>query len=366
MIEKVSGRLDMVGEMRALKTKVKMPLKFRNENQNVGAEFYKNKMENFTEDLTERTGQRRGVGSFFSQHDTDGTLRDDESPKAFKSIREDMWSSTPEIQGSLLNSETDDSAASYAMRLDTGRIIDPVDQNSDGIFDTSEIQALADKIAERTGQTVDVENLFSQYDSDTNGTLSADEFNKALKSIKNTMRSAEMQTKESMLNPEIISSEDQNSDGSIDKTEMQAFADKIAERTGQSISVEDLFSQYDSDADGTLNVDEAIKAFASLLKGIRTAHIINPADLNSDGNIDKTEMQAFADKISERTGQSISVEDLFYQYDSNSDGALSSEEAIEVFKSICEKIKPENISNYERKWNYGMADSNYSPINVIV
>jgi len=365
MIEKVSERLDMFGEIRAFNMKLKVQPKFSSVNQNSSNDFGRGKIEKFTEKLAERTAQSRSVGNLFSQCDTNGTTGADEYQKSSKSIRDNTWSAKPEIQGSLLNSKIDNPAASYAMELNKERIIIPLDQNSDGSLDKSEIQAFADKIAERTGQTVDVDNLFTQYDSDANGTLSVDEFESALKFIKNTTRPAEMQTQESMLIPEFTVA-DQNSDNRIDESEMQAFADKISERTGQTVTVEDIFSQYDSDSDGTLSVDEAIKAFAALFKETKTNHIINPADQNSDGKLDKTELQAFADKIAERTGQTISVEELFSQYDSNSDGALSSEEATEVFKSVGEKIKPENLSNYEKKWNYGMADSNYSPIDVIV
>jgi len=80
---------------------------------------------------------------------------------------------------------------------------------------------------------------------------------------------------------------DQNSDGSIDKSEMQALVDKLAEHTGQSVSVEELFSQFDADKDQMLNADEAKEALAYVFENMKPYQLANPIDQNSDGSIDK-------------------------------------------------------------------------------
>lgn len=53
---------------------------------------------------------------------------------------------------------------------------------------------------------------------------------------------------------------DSNSDGGIDKSEFSTFAEKISERTGNSIEVESVFSKYDVDGTGVLSKGE-IDAF---------------------------------------------------------------------------------------------------------
>ena len=49
---------------------------------------------------------------------------------------------------------------------------------------------------------------------------------------------------------------DANGDGQIDKAEMEEFAAHMAERTGQSASVEDIFASADSDGDGLISKTE--------------------------------------------------------------------------------------------------------------
>jgi len=49
---------------------------------------------------------------------------------------------------------------------------------------------------------------------------------------------------------------DQNGDGQLDQSEMEAFSTEMAERTGQSASTEDIFSIADTNGDGVISKDE--------------------------------------------------------------------------------------------------------------
>ena len=49
---------------------------------------------------------------------------------------------------------------------------------------------------------------------------------------------------------------DQDGDGSLDKVEFSAMAEKMSQRTGDSINVEDKFPEIDTDSDGKLSQDE--------------------------------------------------------------------------------------------------------------
>ncbi|MBU1053532.1 MAG: hypothetical protein KKC46_06850 [Proteobacteria bacterium] len=57
-------------------------------------------------------------------------------------------------------------------------------------------------------------------------------------------------------NDDLFSKIDSNSDSGIDKTEFSDFAKKLSESTGNSFNVDDVFSTYDVDSDGTLSSDE--------------------------------------------------------------------------------------------------------------
>ncbi len=55
---------------------------------------------------------------------------------------------------------------------------------------------------------------------------------------------------------EMFAKVDQNGDGSLDKTEFQAMAEKMAERTGESMNVDEMFTQMDANSDGKLDQSE--------------------------------------------------------------------------------------------------------------
>ncbi|MCK5071685.1 MAG: EF-hand domain-containing protein [Desulfocapsa sp.] len=52
----------------------------------------------------------------------------------------------------------------------------------------------------------------------------------------------------------------------------------------------------------------------------------NQFDADKSGTIDQTELQGMTDKISEMTGQKLSVEDVTKAYDANNDGLMAMSE----------------------------------------
>jgi len=180
---------------------------------------------------------------------------------------------------------------------------------------------------------------------------------------------------------------DKNGDGSIDKTEMQTFADKMSAKTGQSMNVDDVFTKYDANGDGVLNQDEMDAAMTALRKssgqtaapntqstvsqalfssasssgntdstllsmlngqsssqvsGMGQGGMPSPqemfkqVDTNGDGSVDKAELQAFADKVSAKTGQSMNVDEVLTKYDTNKDGVLSEAEMDAAMASLAQ------------------------------
>ena len=65
-------------------------------------------------------------------------------------------------------------------RPDPSRIFSELDQNGDGGLDQAEFQVIADKISAKTGQTVDVAQVFEEFDVDQDGVLSAEEATSAM------------------------------------------------------------------------------------------------------------------------------------------------------------------------------------------
>lgn len=135
---------------------------------------------------------------------------------------------------------------------------------------------------------------------------------------------------------------DSDSDGGIDKVEFSALAQKLSEDTGNTLTVEDVFSTYDADGDGSLSSDE-LKSFMKdnappppPPNGMGGSSGMNAqsmkddlfAKLDSDGDegISKTEFSTFAEKISEESENALNVDDVFSVYDADGDGSLSSDE----------------------------------------
>ena len=57
---------------------------------------------------------------------------------------------------------------------------------------------------------------------------------------------------------------DKDGSAGIDKDELNAMAEKVAERTGNEIDVDSVMEEHDGDGDGLLNQEEAQSAMESL------------------------------------------------------------------------------------------------------
>ncbi len=139
---------------------------------------------------------------------------------------------------------------------------------------------------------------------------------------------------------DLFSKLDSDSNSGIDKVEFSAFAKKLSEGSGNSLKVDDVFSQYDVNGDVSLSSDE-LQSFmkdngppppppngmgGSPGMNGQSDDLFAKLDSNSDGGIDKNEFSTFAEKLSKDTGNSINVDNVFSTYDTNNDGTLSSEE----------------------------------------
>jgi Ca2+-binding EF-hand superfamily protein len=69
-------------------------------------------------------------------------------------------------------------------RPDPSQIFAKVDQNGDGGLDQSEFQSMANKIGERTGETIDAAEVFASFDADQDGLLSQEETKSVMEAYK--------------------------------------------------------------------------------------------------------------------------------------------------------------------------------------
>ena len=132
---------------------------------------------------------------------------------------------------------------------------------------------------------------------------------------------------------DLFSKLDSDSNSGIDKVEFSAFAKKLSEGSGNSLNVDDVFSQYDVNGDVSLSSDE-LQSFmkdngppppppngmgGSPGMNGQSDDLFAKLDSNSDGGIDKNEFSTFAEKLSKDTGNSINVDNVFSTYDTNNE-----------------------------------------------
>ncbi|OGJ95015.1 MAG: hypothetical protein A2487_11535 [Candidatus Raymondbacteria bacterium RifOxyC12_full_50_8] len=153
---------------------------------------------------------------------------------------------------------------------------------------------------------------------------------------------------------------DTNEDGGIDKTELQAMLDKGKK---QGPSVDEIFEKMDTNKDGKIDEEEHTKALEqrrtemdqmrAQMQGRmvsaedsseRASEMFAKLDTNSDGGIDKTEMQAMVDQGG---GRGPSVDEIFEKLDTNGDGKIDEEENAEALKNAPPPPPPEMSDNSE-------------------
>ena len=138
-----------------------------------------------------------------------------------------------------------------------------LDEDGSSGLSQTEFATLADKIAEATGEEVDVEELFATYDADGDGELSQAETDEAMEA--NRPQGPPPQMAAGMQPPPpdfslLFSDSDADESGSLDSSEVEGLAEMISGATGTTLDAEELIASFDEDGDGLLNEEETVAA----------------------------------------------------------------------------------------------------------
>lgn len=151
---------------------------------------------------------------------------------------------------------------------------------------------------------------------------------------------AAMRAQRSQMHARMFAKVDTDGSGGVDKTELQTMLSDISDKSGTDLTsnIDDTFTKFDTNGDGTLSSDELGQGMHDLMPPPSTMDfaqarggnsgmqddLFSRIDTNGDGSIDKDEMTVVTDKFKSDTGKDGS--DMFTQLDSDGDSKLTQAE----------------------------------------
>ncbi len=238
----------------------------------------------------------------------------------------------------------------YGMAQMRQEMFKKVDSDANGTVSQAELSALTSKISEDSEESLDAAELLSQYDNDSDGLLSEDEMHSLMESIK------PRHERDAMLNNE----EQTGSQASgLDTTSLASYLSN----SGQDL-VSDLISMLEKLQSSLSEEEESSSSAASQVKGMQGAppppppnseEMFSELDSDSSGALSSDELQSMFDKMAEVTGQSQDASELVTKYDSDSDGVLNSEEMDSMMKSMGPPPPPPQQANNSSTENTGSS-----------
>lgn len=252
----------------------------------------------------------------------------------------------------------------FAMRPDPQEMFNRVDKDGSGGIDADELSAMTEKMAEHTGETIDVDSLMETYDSDGDGVLNEEETHEAMESLREEMGPPPGGGRPPMGGPiadasgpmpgmgpspeEMFNKVDEDGSGGVDADELSTMAEEMAERTGETIDVDSLMEAYDSDADGALNEEEMLSAMESLREEMGPP----PADGPPMGGPMANGGMGFMDGHGFYANESNGGQSLIDQMIAALPESTDDEDTVEVLQQWLQTLKGENPS--------------YSPLDTLV
>lgn len=181
-----------------------------------------------------------------------------------------------------------------------------LDQDSSGALGPSELMAMAEHMSNVSGRTISPQDILARLDRDGSNDLSQDE----LSAVRPGRRGRHSR----------LEAQDTNGSGGLDQNELAKMAAHLSEKTGRTITPEQLLSRLDMDNDGEVSRAE-LRAGRS--RGRRPPMGLDAAASQS---VPPEALEMMASRIAQRTGRDVSPETLLATIDTNGDGAASRQE----------------------------------------
>ncbi|MCB1987575.1 MAG: calcium-binding protein [Burkholderiaceae bacterium] len=238
------------------------------------------------------------------------------------------------------------------------QLLSKIDADGNGGVDSTELQGLLDKVAQKTGvsSATSAADLLTKFDANSDGNLNADELGQTMRSIlpaPSTMDFAQSRSSTDgttsstgQAGDDLFGNADSDGDGAVSKTELQALLEAMSGGTASQTGVrsDDAFAALDTDGDGSLTQAEfdagrppegsapppgAMPPPPGGPRGAGGAQdasattTYDPLDTNEDGVVSLTERLAGATS----TLQQDAVSALFSAIDTDGDQTISESES---------------------------------------
>ncbi len=204
------------------------------------------------------------------------------------------------------------------------------------------------------GDSIDADSTFTSFDTDGDGSISEDEMDQGMQSLRSQMESNMSKArfggeqgggmggmKEPPSLTDLFSQADSSSDGSIDSTEFADFISKGPQ--ADQINADEAFAEFDTNGDGTLSSDE----FQTGMKDMMASMPPPPPPKQGSSNSDSS---------------SSSSNNIMSALDSDGDGTIDSEELTSGLSST--KIQ-EMISAYIKQMSSSYSTSSDSLLSTL-
>jgi Ca2+-binding EF-hand superfamily protein len=205
-----------------------------------------------------------------------------------------------------------------------------LDQDSNGSISESDLQKLAQNISQTTGESFDVDKIFTAVDTNEDGAIDQSEYNATLEQFKETLHrqgglqglghhhhhSPESESGDESADPllALFQQLDQDSDGSISESEFQTGLDNLAQSGGPGQDLSKLFAVLDANQDGSIDQSEQAAAQGGMEgqpppgpppveSPIEIAKaMFQQMDQDGDGMVSQSEFQAGLQNLARSTG----------------------------------------------------------------
>lgn len=261
------------------------------------------------------------------------------------------------------------------------RLFSQFDTDSSGSVDSTELQNLLSDVSQKTGISTSsstASDLLSASDSNGDGSLSASELGNALKSVLppppstldfvQSRSSSPTTTANGQAGDDLFSQLDTNGDSSVSQDELQSLLDQMASDQGNSssaLSASDVISQLDTNGDGSLNSSELDAARPPGQDGPPQGGMPPPppwtdSSLNSGSLVTGTSSTSSTDGTGSASTSEDPLQALFNTIDSDQSGDISSSEAQPFLSQLASQLDSTNGTSVSSSdtGNSSSTDSN--------